>query len=539
MKIALAQINPTVGNIVGNVGKIRMAMQDASQQGVDLLITPELCVTGYPIEDLALRPSFQDDVMDAILTLAEETVSGTGLIIGTPWMDNGQLYNAAILLDGGNICGKVFKRHLPNYGPFDDKRIFSEGQISEPLDFRNHKIGVMICEDMWSAEVPRRLKRGGAELFIVLNGSPYELDKQHERQSIARARVIESGLPLAYINLIGGQDELVFDGASFVLDAKGEVVSQASSWVEDVLVSDWQEMHGSMIALPGRIERIPEATEAQYRAVLLGLQDYVRKNGFKDIILGLSGGIDSALVAVLAVDALGADHVHTVMLPSVYTAPESMEDAAAVAKALGCKFDVISITPAVDVFGEIMSPVFGDYVADSTQENIQSRCRGVILMAMANRFNKLLLATGNKSEMSTGYATLYGDMCGAFAPLKDLYKTEVYELSHYAVSRNGPVIPERIFKKPPSAELRPGQVDEDSLPPYEVLDAILYSLIEGNVNFGALVDQGYDLMLVKQVWSMLQLAEYKRQQAPPGPKVSRRHLSKDRRYPITNGYIGG
>lgn len=539
MKIALAQLNLTVGNVVGNLAKLRSAWLEARKLGADLVVSPELSITGYPLGDLAIRPSFQEDVVNAIEALAKETATGPGILVGAPWMENGQLYNAAILLDGGKICGKFFKRALPNYRSFDDKRIFVEGKPADPMNFRGQKLGVMICEDMWFADTPRELQRRGAQIFIVINGSPYEADKLKERQAIARARVMENGLPLVYLNLVGGQDELVFDGASFVLDNKGALMAQAPAWVEEIVPVEFRREGSASIVEGGCIETLEEGDAEKYRAILLGLQDYVRKNGFKDVILGLSGGIDSALVAVLAVDALGADHVSTVMLPSVYTSQESLADAAEVARALGCRLDMVPIAPAVSTFEGSLGPIFGNHPPDATQENIQSRCRGIILMAMANRFGKLLLATGNKSEMSTGYATLYGDMCGAFAPLKDVYKTEVYKLARYAVARNGAVIPKQIFTKPPSAELRPGQIDEDSLPPYNVLDPILYSLIERDMSFKALADEGYDPLIVKQVWSMLQLAEYKRKQAPPGPKVSRRHLSQDRRYPITNGYLGG
>lgn len=545
LSLALAQLNPVLGDISGNLARLREARRRAAEQGANLIVTSELYVCGYPPEDLVLKPSFEVNVRKAIEMLARETSDGgPAILIGTPWMDEGKLYNAALLLSEGRILGKTYKRDLPNYGPFDEKRHFTSWQMPEPISFRGIKLGVMICEDMWTPKVGRILKDRGAQMFIVLNGSPYETTKMEERRIFAEARIKENGLPLVYVHQVGGQDELVFDGASFVLDAKGMCAVQAASWAEDFIVTRWTISSDGCRPEAGVVKPLLQGEGGVYQALMMGLRDYITKNGFPGVVLGLSGGIDSALVAMLAVDALGADKVWTVMLPSPYTSADSLEDAEVVAKALGCRFDNIPITTAMAAFGQTLAKAFTGRVADTTEENIQSRCRGLILMALSNKFGPMVLSTGNKSEMSVGYATLYGDLCGGFAVIKDLYKTQVYNIARWrhankpesALGPHGPIIPERIFTKAPTAELKENQTDQDNLPPYEILDDILECLIEKDMSLQDIIARGHEGSVVKRVWSMLDRAEYKRRQAPPGVKITRRSLGKDRRYPITNKY---
>lgn len=545
LSLAVAQLNPVVGDIAGNVAKLRDERRRAAEQGVHLMMTSELYICAYPPEDLVLKPSFQNAIRKAVEALARETSDGgPAILIGAPWQEEDKLYNAMLLLSDGRISARTFKRELPNYGPFDEKRVFTSWQMPEPISFRGIRLGVMICEDMWSPKVAQILKDRGAQILLVPNGSPYEITKMDERRLFAEARVKETGIPLVYGHQVGGQDELVFDGASFVLDSKGRCAVQAASWEEDLLVTNWTTTPQGLRAEAGRIKPIPQAEEAIYNALTLGLRDYVNKNGFPGVILGLSGGIDSALVATIAVDALGADKVSTVMLPSPYTSTESMEDANAVAEALKCRYDTISITTTMAAFSQTLATPFLGKIADVTEENIQSRCRGVILMALSNKFGSMVISTGNKSEMSVGYSTLYGDLCGGFAVLKDLYKTQVYKVArwrntHKPESGMGPegvIIPERIFTKAPTAELKHNQTDQDSLPAYEILDDILECLIERDMGLQAIVQRGHDVATVRRVWEMLDRAEYKRRQAPPGVKITRRLLGRDRRYPITNKY---
>jgi len=545
LSLALAQLNPVLGDIAGNMAKLRAARKQAASQGAHLIMTSELYVSGYPPEDLVLKPSFQNTVHKAIEALARETADGgPGILLGTPWREDDKLYNAMLLLSEGRIAGKTFKRELPNYGPFDEKRIFSSWQMPEPISFRGVRLGVMICEDMWTPTVTRILKDRGAQILLVPNGSPFEIGKMDDRRLYAEARIKESRLPLVYIHQVGGQDELVFDGASFVLDAEGKCAVQAASWSEDVILTRWTISPEGCQPEPGMMKPVPQGESAVYNGLMLGLRDYVGKNGFPGVVLGLSGGIDSALVAALAVDALGADKVWAVMMPSPYTSTESLEDAEALAKAFGCRFDNIPITTTMAAFSQTLTKTFTGRVADSTEENIQSRCRGMILMALSNKFGPMVLSTGNKSEMSVGYTTLYGDLCGGFAVLKDLYKTQVYKIARWrnknklssALGPEGAIIPERIFTKPPSAELKPDQTDQDSLPPYDVLDDILECLIEKDMGVQDIVTRRHDEAVVKRVWAMLDRAEYKRRQAPPGVKITSRNLGKDRRYPITNKY---
>jgi NAD+ synthase len=545
LSLALAQLNPAVGDVAGNIAKLRAARQKAATAGAHLIIASELYVSGYPPEDLVLKPSFQNTVSRAIETLAKETSDGgPAILLGAPWREGGKLYNAALLLDAGRIAAKIFKCDLPNYGPFDEKRVFAPAPLPNPVDFRGIKLGIMVCEDMWTPDASAQLTKHGAQIFLVPNGSPYESDKLGQRQQLARARVKETGLPLVYVNQTGGQDELVFDGASFMLDAQGKCVAQAAAWEEDFVITHWNCLSAGLKPEPALIKKIPEGEAATYHALMTGLRDYVNKNSFPGVVLGLSGGIDSALAAVIATDALGADKVWAVMMPSPYTSQESLDDAAAVAKALGCRLDTVPITMTMETFAQILKTPFAGRAPDTAEENIQSRCRGMILMALSNKFGPMVLSTGNKSEMSVGYATLYGDMCGGFAVLKDLYKTQVYKAARWrnahkpasALGPDGAIIPENIFTRSPTAELKPNQTDQDSLPPYEMLDAILEALIEKDMGVQDIIAGGFDATTVKRVWGMLDGAEYKRRQAPPGVKITRRYLGKDRRYPITNKY---
>ena len=546
LTLALAQMNPTVGDLAGNAAKVRAARASARSLGADLVVYPELAISGYPPEDLVLKLAFQEAVTRTVNDLARETAdNGPALLIGSPWLKDGRLYNAALLLDGGKIAAQRFKHDLPNYGVFDEKRVFSAGEMPGPIDFRGVRLGVPICDDIWTPDVVECLVESGAEILLVPNGSPYETDKVDERIHLAVARVTEAGLPLVYVNQVGGQDELVFDGASFVLNGDRGLAVQAPAWEEAVTVARFQRNgNRGWSCAPGEIMRPPEGIEAIYRALVVGLGDYVNKNRFPGVILGLSGGIDSALTAALAVDALGADRVRAVMKPSPYTSQESLDDAAAVARSLGIRYDTVSIEPAMQAFRAMLKEQFAGTNEDITEENIQSRSRGVTLMALSNKFGHMVVSTGNKSEMSVGYATLYGDMCGGYAVLKDVYKTTVFELcrwrnaSHPSAMKGpkGAVMPERVITKPPTAELKPGQTDEASLGPYKVLDDVLHCLIEKEMPVAEIVARGHAEATVNRVWRMLDLAEYKRRQAPPGVKISRRAFGRDRRYPITNGF---
>ena len=546
MKIALAQLNPTVGDVAGNFAKALEAHEEARSQGADLVVFPELFLAGYPPEDLVLKPSFQQACKDALLELAKaaDGDGGPGLLIGTIWPEDGKVYNAVGLVDGGQVAALRFKVELPNYGVFDEKRVFAAGPMPGPVNFRGIRIGVPICEDIWIEDVVECLDECGAELLIVPNGSPFDWSKPDLRLNIAVARVTESDLPLIYVNQVGGQDELVFDGASFVLNSDCQLAAQLPGWREVVQITEWQREADGWQCQVGAREILPEADEAAYEACVLGLRDYVDKNRFPSVVMGLSGGIDSALVAALAVDALGAERVHCVMLPYRYTSSESHSDAEACAKALGIRYDVVPIGPAVEGFDTLLSDMFAGREADVTEENVQSRTRGVILMALSNKFGSMLLTTGNKSEMSVGYATLYGDMNGGFNPIKDLYKTEVYRIArwrnaHQIRNGKGPagvVIPENILSKAPTAELRENQTDQDSLPPYDVLDDILACLVEKEMPLAEIAQRGHDVETIKRVERLLYISEYKRRQAAPGVKISSRSFGRDRRYPITNGY---
>ena len=545
LRIAIAQINPHEGQVIHNLAGIRRARAEAARLGADLVVTPEFSIAGYPAEDLVRKPAFVDACEAVLAQLAADTEDGgPGLIVGGPWADGDKLYNGAFLLDGGKIIARRAKHELPNYGVFDDKRVFDAGPAPGPVAFRGFRIGLMICEDWWFPAVAETLAESGAELLLSVNASPYEVDKHEKRIALAVERVVETGLPFVFCAQICGQDELVFEGASFVLNADRSLAVQMPHFEEAVSLTVWRREGETLVCAPQPLAPEPERLESIYRSMMLGLGDYVRKNRFPGIILGLSGGIDSALSAAVAVDALGPAMVRTFMLPSPYTSQDSLDDAAECARLLGISCDSISIEPAMAAFEGALAPVFAGRQADITEENIQSRARGLMLMAISNKLGHMVLTTGNKSEMSVGYATLYGDMCGGYSVLKDVYKMTVFALCRWrnanqpkgALGPAGAVMPPRVISKPPSAELRPNQTDQDSLPPYEILDAILEGLVEGEQSVDALVAAGYDRAIVLRVWRLLDRAEYKRRQAPPGVKITPRAFGRDRRYPITNGF---
>ncbi|MEX1035024.1 MAG: NAD+ synthase [Sneathiella sp.] len=545
LKIALAQANPTLGSLEANIALARAFREEAEALGADIVVYPELFLSGYPPEDLVMKPAFQRATQKAMEDLAELTLDGgPAMLMSAPLVEDGKLYNAVCLLEGGKIAARRFKNKLPNYGVFDEYRIFEPGPLPGPIAFRGVRLGVMICEDMWFSEVAECLLETGAEILVVPNGSPYDHMKSDERLNHAVHRVTETGLPLIYINQIGGQDELVFDGASFVLNADRSLPVQMASWKESLLVTDWRRGDDGWICETSELVDPGSAMERIYHAMVLGLKDYVEKNRFPGIVLGLSGGIDSALSAAVAVDALGADRVHCVMMPSKYTSQESLEDAAECANLLKVRLDTISIAPGVEAFDVMLADVFAGLEPDITEENIQSRLRGMTLMALSNKLGPMVLTTGNKSEMSVGYATLYGDMCGGYSVLKDVYKTTCFKLSDWRNTHfsplfrgpDGPVIPQRVITKPPSAELREDQKDEDSLPPYDILDGILHGLVEEEQSFAELVAEGFDPHTIARIQNLLYIAEYKRRQSPPGVKISTMSFGRDRRYPITNGF---
>lgn len=553
LKIALAQINPKVGDIAGNVALIKAARTEAARARADLVVFSELVVSGYPPEDLVYRPAFLDAVEQGVNDLAAVTADGgPGLLIGVPWRDGdgkrgngkGHVYNAGLLLDGGKMLGARFKHNLPNYGVFDEYRVFTAGPVPGPMVFRGVRIGAMICEDMWFEDVAETLAESGAELLVVLNGSPFELDKLDVRLNHAVARVTETKLPLIYVNQVGGQDDLVFDGGSFVLSADRALALQMPNWSSGVAVSDWQKKDDTWSCAAQTLSEPLDRLENIYRALMLGLHDYVAKNGFPGVVIGLSGGVDSALTAAVAVDVLGPDKVRCVMMPSPYTSQESLEDADGAAKMLGTQLDTVNIGLAMTAYDDMLAPLFTETKPDTTEENIQARARGITLMAISNKFGHMVLSTGNKSEMSVGYSTLYGDLCGGYSVLKDVYKTTVFDLSRWrnahkpggALGPDGPVMPERIITKPPTAELKPNQTDQDTLPPYDVLDGILKGLIEGEMGVAAVAALGFDEAVVRRIYRMLKIAEYKRRQAPPGVKITHIAFGRDYRYPITNGF---
>ena len=548
--ITLAQLNPTVGDVTGNVAKARAARVQARAEGADLVVFPELFIAGYPPEDLVLKPAFQSACRTAIEELARETADGgPAVLIGSPWVEDGKLYNACALLDGGRIAAMRYKANLPNYGVFDEKRLFARGPAAGPVTIRGIRVGVPICEDIWLEEsedyenVVECLAETGAEILVVPNGSPYARDKNDVRLSIAVARVTESGLPLIYLNQIGGQDELVFDGASFALNADLSVAAQLPAFAEHVTTLHWRRSESGWHCA-GPMASVLDGDQGDYAACVLGLRDYVGKNGFPGVLLGVSGGINSALCAAIAVDALGAERVRGVMLPFRFTAQVSLDDAAKLATALGISYEVLPIAAAVNGFEEILSKTFAGLPRDITEENLQARARGTLLMAISNKTGAMVVTTGNKSEMSVGYATLYGDMNGGFNPIKDIYKTEVFRLSTLrnswtpdgALGPSGEVIPVNIITRPPTAELRENQTDQDSLPPYDMLDAILERLVEREEPLASIVEAGFDREVVARIDRLLNIAEYKRRQAAPGVKVTQKNFGRDRRYPITNRF---
>jgi NAD+ synthase len=547
LRIALAQLNPFVGEIEVNLASIRRARAEGARLGADLVVTPEFSIAGYPPEDLVRKPAFVAACEAAVEQLARDTADGgPGLIVGGPWQNGALLHNAAFLLDGGEVVARRAKYELPNYGVFDEKRLFDAGPAPGPVVFRGFRLGLMICEDWWFPTVAETLAETGAEMLLSINASPFEDGKQSGRITLAVERTVETGLAYVFCAMVCGQDELVFDGASFVLNPDRSLAVQMPYFEEALTVTEWHREDGRLVCTPIPLAPEPDRLELIYGCMMLGLADYVRKNRFPGILLGLSGGIDSALSAAVAVDALGPDAVKAVMLPSPYTSAHSLEDAAECARLLGITCDTVPITPAMDAFNGSLAPMFAGRQADITEENIQSRTRGVILMALSNKLGAMVLTTGNKSEMSVGYSTLYGDMCGGYSVLKDVYKTTVFALCHWRNAhrpRNargpaGLVMPERVITKPPSAELKHDQTDQDSLPPYDELDGILAGLVEGERSVDELVLQGHDRATVLRVWRMLDRAEYKRRQAPPGVKITRRAFGRDRRYPITNGYTG-
>ncbi len=545
LSIALAQFNPTLGDIQGNAGIVQHVHKQAEEQGADLIVFSELFLTGYPPEDLIHKPAFVKAAMDELEQLAKTTVGqNCAILLGLPWADDGKVYNAVALLEDGKIAGLRYKVDLPNYGVFDEKRVFSPGPMPGPVNFRGVRIGVPICEDIWREDVCECLEETGAEILLVANGSPYDKTKFDIRMNIAVSRVTETGLPLVYVNQLGGQDELVFDGASFVLNGDRSLAMQMPAWEENLAISQWSRIDGKWVCEEGQKAVLETGDDADYLACVTGLRDYVGKNRFPGVVLGLSGGIDSALCAAMAVDALGSDRVHCVMLPYTYTSEESIKDAAACADALRMRYDVVPIFEPVEAFSKALSGMFEGTESDITEENLQSRARGTILMAISNKFGNMVVTTGNKSEVSVGYATLYGDMNGGFNPIKDLYKTQVYRLSAYrnkvvpkgVLGPDGIVIPENIITKAPTAELRENQTDQDSLPEYDELDHILECLVEKELPVPEIVAQGYDKAVVSRVAHLLYLAEYKRRQAAPGVKITSRNLGRDRRYPITNKF---
>ena len=548
LRIALAQLNPKVGDLNGNLALAKGALADAVAARADVLMLSELFLTGYFPEDLFFKPRFIDDALATAAELVRATKGTTvSLLLPTVWRDGHHLYNAVVLAEDGRVVARRYKRELPNDDVFYEKRYFNRGPLPEPVTIKGTTIGVPICEDIWHQQVSDYLMAQGAEILLCPNGSPYWANKQHIRKDLIRSRTVETHLPVLYLNQVGGQDELVFDGASFGMEPGNRLVFQAKSFEADFIVTDWEKTKAGWRCAKGSVIPLASIEEAPWQAMLRGLRDYVRKNGFRQVVLGLSGGIDSAVVAAIAADALGPDNVHTVMLPYRYTSEDSLKDAKDCADRLGVRYDIIPIGKPVDEALNQLQPVFGNVPPDLTEENIQSRMRGLVLMAVSNKTGAMLLTTGNKSEMAVGYATIYGDMNGGYNPIKDLFKMEVYKLAAWrnahvpdgSLCPHGDVIPQNIIDKAPSAELRPDQKDEDSLPPYPILDEVLTGLIEDELSVAAIVDRGqgrFDRALVKRVERLVLLAEYKRRQAAPGVKLTKKAFGIGRKYPITNGY---
>lgn len=546
--IFIAQTNVTLGALAENAAHLASWYKKGVDQCADLVLTPELSLTGYPLEDLVLKPFFVRSAMKQAGELAKVTAEpgSPGLIVGCPWSDEKGLHNAVLLMAGGEIAAIRYKHELPNYGVFDELRVFRSGPLPKPIVFRGVSLGVMVCEDMWFPQVSEHLKSNGAQVLLVPTCSPFQVNKYQERLEQSAARIKETGLPLVFCNQICGQDELVFEGASYVQDIDGELKAQLPAWREDGVLTKWTMGPSEKYVRPEAedLHTIQEGSESIYQAMLLGLRDYVNKNRFPGVVLGLSGGVDSALSAAVAVDALGADRVHCVMMPSRYTSGESLGDAEGCVKLLNVRYDVIPIKEGVHAFDSMLSDVFSAQEPDTTEENIQSRLRGLILMSLSNKFGNMVLTTGNKSELSVGYATLYGDMCGGYNALKDVYKLDVFELCRWrnenmpagAMGPNGLAVPTNIITKAPTAELREDQRDDDSLPPYERLDAILRCLVDDEMAVSDVVACGHDASEVARIEQLLYIAEYKRRQSPPGVKITRKNFGRDRRYPITNGF---
>ena len=551
LSIAVAQINQRVGDLSGNADAMLAWRTKAVTQGgnVDLILYPEQQLIGYPAEDLVLKPAFQLAASEELTKLALATADGgPAMLVGSILKEGDDLFNIVALLDGGKIVAIRRKHELPNYGTFDEKRIFTSGPLPEPVEFRGVKLGLPICEDGWLPTVSKHLANHGAEILISVNGSPYEIDKDDRRlEEVFAARVAETGLPIVFLNRIGGQDELVFDGSSFVLNADGSPALRLPDWEEHLAVTHWTRSDTGWTCAPGEMAKWEDHPADIYSAMVLSLRDYVDRNRFPGVVLGLSGGIDSAVCAAIAADALGPDRVWCVMLPSRFTGQLSLDLAAECAAMIGCKLDTIPISPAVDAFDAMLSGSFADVEVDITEENVQSRIRGVTLMALSNKFGHMLLTTGNKSEMSVGYSTIYGDMAGGYNPLKDAYKMTIFAISRWrnanrcriGLGPDGPVIPEAIITRPPSAELRPDQQDSDSLPAYPVLDDILLGLVEQELSVDEVTARGHPREVVERIERLLYIAEYKRRQAPPGVKLGSRNFGRDRRYPITNAFRSG
>lgn len=541
-RITLAQLNPTMGDLAGNAAKARDAWATGKAAGADMVAFPEMFITGYNTQDLAMKPAFHRAAMAEVDRLAQDCADGPAIGIGAPYVEDGKLYNAYFILQGGKVAHRVLKHHLPNETVFDEVRIFDSGPVSGPYVVKGLRIGSPICEDAWYEDVAETLAETGAEILLIPNGSPYFRNKLEVRQNLMVARVVETDLPLVYLNLAGGQDDQVFDGGTFALNPGGELALQMPLFDEDIAHIDllrgdegWRIEQGPKAHIPGDMEQ-------DYRAMVIALRDYCGKTGFGKVLLGLSGGIDSAIVATIAVDALGAENVRCVMLPSEYTSQGSLDDAKALAENLGCHYDFVPITEPRDAVTSTLAPLFEGRGEDITEENIQSRLRGLLLMALSNKFGEMLLTTGNKSEVAVGYATIYGDMNGGYNPIKDMYKTRVFDCCRWRNENHcdwmqgpaGEVIPVTIIEKPPSAELRPDQKDEDSLPPYEVLDAILMLLVDAEASVEDCVRAGFDRDTVKRIEHLLYISEYKRFQSAPGTRLSPRAFWLDRRYPIVN-----
>ncbi|WP_127562037.1 NAD+ synthase [Nioella ostreopsis] len=541
-RVTLAQLNATVGALEANTAKARDAWAEARAAGADLVAFPEMFVTGYQLQDLVRKPAFAADVARVVEKLAADCADGPAIGIGGPWPGGDKPFNAYFILQGGKVQATVLKHHLPNYNVFDEKRYYHAGEMQGPVQIGPVRIGFPICEDCWFEDVCETLEETGAEILISPNGSPYHRGKMNIRQAVTVARVIETGLPLAYLNLTGAQDDQIFDGASFVLNPGGALAVQMPFMDEVLTHVDFERGDEGWRAVEGVKAHLPDEWEADYRCMVESVRDYLGKTGFRKVLLGLSGGIDSAIVATIAADALGPENVRCVMLPSEYTSTESLEDAAAVAKALGTRLDTVPISGPRAAMTEALAPLFAGMNPDLTEENIQSRLRGVILMALSNKFGEMLLTTGNKSEVAVGYATIYGDMAGGYNPIKDMYKTRVFETCRWRNANHRPwmlapageVIPPRVIDKPPTAELREDQKDEDSLPPYEVLDVILEMLIDKEASVADVVAMGYDRETVKKVESLIYISEYKRFQSAPGARLTERAFWLDRRYPIVN-----